>query len=140
MRTAWLYEAWGKNFFLTMVNAARRDSALRVVDDQRGTPTSCRALARQLQTSVEEGWRGLVHGTCVGETSWHGFAAEIVARQSAFTGKHPPVLPIATRDYPTPAKRPANSELDSTLFVQTFGYRAAPWRQRTREVVEALLR
>ncbi len=145
VRTAWVYGAHGANFLKTMLRLADERDELRVVADQRGCPTSTRDIAEALlavDDAVAGGaspW-GTYHFAGTGATTWHGFAAEIVARQSAFTGKHPPVLPIATRDYPTPAKRPANSELDSTLFVQTFGYRAAPWRQRTREVVEALLR
>jgi dTDP-4-dehydrorhamnose reductase len=54
-------------------------------------------------------------------------------------GRSVPVIPIETRDYPTAAKRPVNSELDSTRFAATFGYRSPPWQERTREVVEALL-
>ena len=82
---------------------------------------------------------GTFHFAGAGATSWHGFAQAIVAAQADSTGRRPPVDAIATADYPTPARRPANSQLDSSRFAATFGYRAAPWRARTGEVVDALL-
>lgn len=132
-RTAWLYDAWGKNFFLTMVNAARQGRELRVVDDQRGTPTTCRALARQLLTAVEEEWRGLVHATCSGETTWHGFAAEIFRR----TGMEARLSPCATAEYPTPARRPAYSVLDGSHRAELGTDRMPEWRAALAEVVQA---
>jgi dTDP-4-dehydrorhamnose reductase len=108
-RTSWLYDAWGKNFLNTMVNAAAQGRSLRVVDDQRGAPTTCRALARQLKVAAEEGWHGLVHTTCAGETTWHGFAQAIFLAK----GIAADLSPCATADYPTPAKRPAYSVLDN---------------------------
>lgn len=132
-RTAWLYDAWGRNFFLTMVNAAREGRELRVVDDQRGTPTTCRALARQLLTAVEEEWRGLVHATCSGETTWHGFAAEIFRR----TGMEARLSPCATAEYPTPARRPAYSVLDGSHRAELGTDRMPEWRAALAEVVQA---
>jgi len=131
VRTAWLYEAWGKNFFLTMVNAARQGRALRVVDDQRGTPTTCRALARQLQSAVEEDWRGLVHGTCAGETTWYGFAAEIFRQ----TGIEASLSPCGTADYPLPAPRPGYSVLDGSRRRERGTDRMLEWREALAEVV-----
>jgi len=131
VRTAWLYDAWGKNFYLTMRNAAAQGRKLKVVDDQRGTPTTCRALARQLQGAVQEGWRGLVHGTCTGETTWHGFAAEIF-RQS---GVEADLSPCATAEYPTPALRPAYSVLDGS-HRKALGTDLMPdWREALGEVI-----
>lgn len=132
-RTAWLYDAWGKNFFLTMVNAARQGRALRVVADQRGTPTSCRALARQLRTAVEEDWQGLVHATCAGETTWHGFAAEIF-RQLAIPAE---LSPCTTADYPLPAPRPAYSVLDGAHRRALGTDRMPTWEKALTEVVDA---
>jgi len=132
-RTAWLYDAWGKNFFLTMVNAARQGRELRVVDDQRGTPTTCRALARQLQTAVEEDWRGLVHATCSGETTWHGFAAEIFRQ----TGIDARLSPCSTAEYPTPACRPAYSVLDGGHRAELGTDRMPEWRAALAEVIQA---
>jgi len=107
-RTAWLYDAWGRNFLLTIQKAAAQGQSLRVVNDQSGAPTSCRALARQMLIGVEEGWRGLVHCTCSGETTWHGFAHEIFQQ----AGIQADLSPCTTADYPLPAPRPAYSVLD----------------------------
>ncbi len=110
VRTSWLYEAWGNNFLRTMLRAAARGRTLKVVDDQRGTPTSCRALARQLERSVLEEWRGLVHASCQGETTWYGFAKEIFRVAGIPADLHP----CSTAEYPTPAPRPAYSVLSGT--------------------------
>ena len=131
VRTAWLYDAWGKNFLRTMVGAAEQGRALRVVADQRGTPTTCRALARQLLVGMEEGWRGLVHGTCQGETTWHGFAAEIFKRK----GIAADLSPCATADYPLPAPRPAYSVL-SGEYRKSLGTDVMPhWEEALAEVL-----
>jgi len=131
VRTSWLYEAWGKNFFLTMVNAARQGRNLRVVADQRGTPTTCRALARQLQTAVEEDWHGLVHATCTGETTWHDFAAEIFRQ----TGIEAQLSPCATSEYPLPAPRPAWSVLDGAHRSELGTDRMPSWEAALTEVI-----
>jgi len=134
VRTAWLYEAWGKNFLLTMLNAARSGRRLKVVADQFGSPTTCRSLARQLRIAVEEHWRGLVHGTCQGQTSWHGFAAEIFRQ----TGVEADLSPCLTVDYPLPAPRPAYSVLDGSSRI-AFGRDVMPgWSQALAEVVADL--
>ncbi|HTL97703.1 MAG TPA: dTDP-4-dehydrorhamnose reductase [Holophagaceae bacterium] len=131
-RTSWLYDAWGKNFFNTMLNAAAQGRALRVVDDQRGSPTTCRALARQLRAAAEQGWQGLVHATCGGETTWHGFAKEIFEAAKVKAD----LSPCGTADYPTPAKRPAYSVLDAA-HRRSLGPDLMPdWREGLREVVE----
>jgi dTDP-4-dehydrorhamnose reductase len=131
VRTAWLYDAWGRNFLRTMVGAARQGRSLRVVDDQIGTPTTCRALARQVLGAVNEGWRGLVHGTCHGQTTWHGFAAEIFRQ----TGIPADLHPCSTTEYPLPAPRPAYSVL-SGARRKTLGTDLMPdWTDALREVV-----
>jgi dTDP-4-dehydrorhamnose reductase len=145
LRTAWVYGRYGHNFLKTMLRLARERPHLRVVADQYGCPTATRDLAeaifaidRRLAHGDDNAW-GTYHFAGTGATSWHGFAAAIVAAQARWTGLHPPVAAIATEDYPTPARRPLNSQLDSTGFAAAFGYRAAPWRARVVEVVEALL-
>jgi len=131
-RTSWLYDAWGKNFLNTMLNAAAQGRALRVVDDQRGAPTTCRALARQLKVAAEQGWQGLVHTTCVGETTWHGFAQAIFKGRGIAADLHP----CTTADYPTPAQRPAYSVLDGT-HRRTLGPDLMPeWQAALREVIQ----
>lgn len=131
LRTAWLYDAWGRNFLATMRNAAAQGQKLRVVEDQRGCPTTCRALARQMMTAVEEGWRGLVHATCAGETTWYGFAKEIF-RQLGISAD---LSPCTTADYPLPAPRPAFSVLDGTLR-RSLGTDVLPsWQEALAEVL-----
>ncbi len=144
LRTAWVYGLHGGNFLKTMLRLAAERETLRVVADQRGCPTATRDLAeailavRAALVAGAEPW-GTYHFAGQGETTWHGFASDIVAAQAIVTGRAPRVEPIATADYPTPARRPANSALDSGLFAATFGYRAKPWQERAREVVAALL-
>jgi dTDP-4-dehydrorhamnose reductase len=134
LRTSWLYDAWGKNFLATMLNAATQGRSLRVVDDQRGTPTSCRALARQLRCAVREGWRGVVHGSCQGETTWHGFAAEIFRQK----GLHPTLAPCTTADYPLPAPRPAYSVLSGAKRARMGSDVMPEWREGLAEVLQDL--
>ena len=131
-RTSWLYDAWGKNFLNTMLNAAAQGKPLRVVDDQRGAPTTCRALARQLKLAVEQDWRGLVHMTCQGETTWHGFAEAIFEAKGIAVD----LSPCSTADYPTPARRPAYSILDAT-HRRSLGPDLMPdWQDALQEVLE----
>lgn len=130
-RTSWLYDAWGKNFLNTMLNAAAQGRALRVVDDQRGAPTTCRALARQLRAAAEGGWQGLVHATCAGETTWHGFAQAIFEAR----GMAVDLSPCTTADYPTPARRPAYSVLDGARRRALGPDLMPPWREALDEVL-----
>jgi dTDP-4-dehydrorhamnose reductase len=144
VRTSWVYGAHGNNFLKTMLRLAAERDALRVVADQHGCPTATIDLAEAtlaIDRALAAGatpW-GVYHFAGTGATTWRDFADAIVDEQARFTGKRPPVHAIATSEYPTPAKRPANSELSSALFGATFGYAAAPWRERAREVVEALM-
>lgn len=131
VRTAWLYDAWGRNFLRTMLNAASQGRAIRVVDDQWGCPTSCRALARQLKVAVEEGWRGVVHGTCSGETTWFRFAHEIFQR----TGINVDLSPCSTDEYPLPAPRPPYSVLDGSRRAILGSDLMPPWQEALAEVL-----
>jgi len=131
-RTSWLYDAWGKNFLNTMLNAAAHGRALRVVDDQRGTPTTCRALARQLRVAAEQGWQGTVHTTCQGETTWYGFAQAIFAGRGMVVD----LSPCTTADYPTPARRPPYSVLDGGHRRSLGPDLMPPWQDALREVLD----
>jgi dTDP-4-dehydrorhamnose reductase len=131
-RTSWLYDAWGKNFLNTMLNAANQGRALRVVDDQRGAPTTCRALARQLRGAVEQQWQGLVHTTCAGETTWHGFAKAIFEAK----GMAVDLSPCTTTDYPTPATRPAFSVLDGSRRASLGTDLMPHWHEAMLEVIQ----
>ena len=131
VRTAWLYDAWGRNFYLTMLDLAAKGRPLKVVGDQWGSPTTCRALARQLQAAVEGGCRGLLHATCSGETTWHGFAGEIF-RQQGLTVE---LAPCTTAEFPRPAPRPAYAVLSGARRTALGVDRMPSWQEALREVV-----
>lgn len=145
LRTAWVYGEFGHNFLKTIVRLAQTRDELRIVADQQGCPTSTGDLATailRVARHVADGatpW-GTYHFTGAGITSWHGFAQRIVARQSALTGRNPPVVAIGTADYPTPARRPANSAFDCSRFAEVFGLRARPWGDAADEVTTTVVK
>ena len=141
LRTSWVYGAYGQNFLKTVLRLAATQDTLRIVADQHGCPTATHDLARAIfaiADAARPAW-GTYHFAGAGATTWHAFAEAIVAAAAPFTGRRPNVEAIGTADYPTRARRPANSRLDSTLFTTTFGCTAAPWDDRVREAVAALL-
>lgn len=143
LRTSWVFGRYGANFLKTMLRLARERDALRVVADQYGRPTSTRDIAEAIlavdRALDKKGvpW-GIYHFGGSVATTWHGFAKLIVDAQAPYTGRKPTVAAITTAEYPTPAKRPANSELDSSLFTATFGCKAADLLERIQETVAAL--
>jgi dTDP-4-dehydrorhamnose reductase len=143
IRTSWVYGEFGTNFLKTMLRLAATRDELRVVADQRGCPTSTGDLARAILglaprlVAGDDVW-GTYHFAGHGVTTWHGFASRIVAAQAPLTGRTPRVTAITTADYPTQARRPANSELDSSLFARVFGLRARPWEDETDRITRAL--
>lgn len=145
LRTSWVYGVHGANFLKTMPRLARERDELRVVADQRGCPTATLDLAEAILaidraiSNGEAPW-GVWHFAGTGATTWHGFASEIIDAAAPRIGKRPAVAAITTAEFPTPAKRPANSELDSGKFAKALGYRAAPWQDRAREAVSQLLK
>jgi dTDP-4-dehydrorhamnose reductase len=146
LRTAWVYAAHGKNFARTMLNAARRTNTLRVVADQRGTPTAAPDLAGAILAIVaalqHRGWKpeykGIYHATGSGETTWHGFAEAIFATAVPLGLNRPVVTPITTADWPTPAKRPADSRLDCEKLRRVFSVTLPDWRASLPGIVTAL--
>jgi dTDP-4-dehydrorhamnose reductase len=144
IRTSWVYGVHGNNIVKTVLRLARERDELRFVADQRGCPTATDDLARAvlaaaLQLAAGQGEPGTFHFAGQGATTWHGFVEHVVEVQSRFTGRRPVVVPITTADFPTPAKRPANSELDSTRFARVFGVTAEPWRVAAEKVVVSLV-
>ncbi len=134
-RTSWLYGARGANFLLTMLRLAAERDELRVVADQVGAPTWSRFLAEATAQALRQALAercagrfngGLYHLACAGETSWHGFASAIVAARPGLRARR--VVPIATADYPTPARRPANSRLNCEAARARFGLALPDWR------------
>ena len=142
VRTAWLYSPFGRNFVRTMVEAAKSRPQLSVVADQHGSPTSALDLAGAL-LAVAGRWAngdrvGLgetYHLAAPGEASWFDLAGQVMVDCAALGLPHVPVKPIATADWPTPARRPAYSALDSGKFARDFGIILPDWRLSVGEVV-----
>ena len=136
LRTSWVYAARGKNFLNTILGLAAARPELRIVDDQRGAPTSAAAIATAVSEILHLPWEGgLYHMTCSGETTWFGFAAAILDRRAS--GPAPALVPITTSDYPTPARRPANSVLDNSKLFSAFGVRLPTWESALDSVLAA---
>jgi dTDP-4-dehydrorhamnose reductase len=130
LRTSWVYGPRGANFMLTMLRLAKERPELRVVDDQLGAPTSSKSIADATATVLARALEsprlgGLYHLAAAGETSWCGFAREILAQAGLAT----PVVPIPTEQYPTPARRPRDSRLDCARLRETFGVTLARWEE-----------
>lgn len=123
-RTSWVYSAFGKNFFLTILKLAQEREQLTVIDDQIGTPTWARDLAWVAYQGALSPHSGIFHFSNEGVASWYDFAHAIV---DAF-GLDCEVLPIPTEKYPTPAVRPSYSVLNKEKFRTTFGIENAHWR------------
>ena len=156
LRTSWVYGPRGKNFMLTMLRLAAAQPELRVVDDQRGAPTSGRQLARAVRELLAGGGgartmevagvarakdaAGLYHASAAGETTWFRFAQEIFAQRARMLPEFtaPRVIPIATSEYPTPARRPAYSVLSSDKLARALGVRIPDWRAGLEEALSAL--
>ncbi len=133
--------AAGKNFLLTILRLAGEREELRVVDDQVGAPTWCRTIAEataQVVAKLSSGGRiesdraadlrGIYNLTAGGRVSWCGFARAIVeGTRGRRGGAGPKVTPIATAEYPLPARRPANSVLSNQKFQRVFGLACPAW-------------
>ena len=139
VRTAWVYSATGSNFVRTMLNLMKRGS-VRVIADQVGTPTSAASLAEVIWRIAAEKAGGVFHWTDAGVASWYDFAVAIAeeASRAGLLTAPVEVTPIATSDYPTPARRPAYSVLDKSSTVARFGVKQVHWRVRLRTVIEQL--
>jgi dTDP-4-dehydrorhamnose reductase len=138
LRTSWVYGARGKNFLLTILKLAGERPELRVVDDQRGAPTSCVAIAAAtaelMRNDAALSGAAIYHMTAAGAASWCDFARAIVAR----AGLAIPVVPIGSEAYPTPARRPRNSLLDNAKLRATFSIALPNWKADLAAVVEQL--
>ncbi|HEV2134064.1 MAG TPA: dTDP-4-dehydrorhamnose reductase [Terracidiphilus sp.] len=148
-RTSWVYGPHGQNFLFTMLRLARERDRLTIVNDQFGAPTSSIEIAaatRKIVAGVLEGrfgeeknWAGIYHMTCADSTTWYGFAQAIFARAGDLLGgKTPELSPIASSEYPTPARRPRNSVLSNERLHEKFGVRLASWQSALDAVVGIL--
>ena len=139
LRTAWVYGQHGHNFMKTMLRLGADRDELRVVADQVGTPTPAALIADVTAEllGLRDAPSGTFHLTPRGETSWHGFAEAILEEALArgLIPRAPKVIPIATSDYPTRARRPGYSRLDIGRLEQVLGRALPEWRTGLRQVL-----
>jgi dTDP-4-dehydrorhamnose reductase len=146
LRTAWVYAATGKNFVRTMLAVGKIRDRLTVVADQHGCPTAAADLAEAVlaiiaridQTGWDPSYEGIFHAAGTGATTWHGLAVATFEEAVRHGAKVPVVEPIVTADWPTPAKRPANSRLDCTRLHNVFGVRLPHWRESLTRTVDTI--
>ena len=155
-RTSWVYGSRGRNFLLTILKLARERETLHVVADQHGAPTWSRDLAKMTAHVIQHceiasgqsreklaeactGLNGIYHAAGSGSTTWHGFAAEAVRlqRERESTTRFAEIEAISTAEYPTPAKRPANSQLNCSKLEEKFGWKMMDWHESLRKVLDA---
>ncbi|MBV1931530.1 MAG: dTDP-4-dehydrorhamnose reductase [Porticoccaceae bacterium] len=150
-RTSWVFAHRGANFAKTMLRLARERDQLKVVSDQIGAPTSAELIADITSlclyrlthdNAFAEQAAGIYHLTPSGETSWHGFAKYVISEAQAlgmaFQITPEYIEPIATKEYPLPAKRPANSRLDTKKLSDAFGVYLPPWQTHAKRLVTQL--
>jgi dTDP-4-dehydrorhamnose reductase len=157
-RTSWVFGTRGRNFLLTILRLAQEKEELRVVDDQHGAPTWSRDLARMVVHVIRRlqdrrsltgnalaetvrAVQGAYHAVNGGETTWFGFASEFL-RLAAVARPHlklARLVPISSCDYPTPAKRPANSRLNCNRLQEIFGFSMPTWQESTAAVISEVL-
>ena len=141
-RLCWVYGPRGHNFLLTMLRLGKDRDHLRVVDDQRGTPTSARRIAAGVAGALQvmPAASGTWHLAAEGECSWFDFASEIF-RQAVARGllaKSPALEAIPSSEFPTPARRPAYSRLDTGAFTRDTGLHLGDWREGLAEALDSL--
>jgi dTDP-4-dehydrorhamnose reductase len=146
LRTAWVYSPFGRNFVKTMLRLAAGRDEVQIVADQLGNPTNALdiatgiiAVAHNLVAKEDAELRGIFHMTASGEASWADFASAIFDRSAAAGGSRATVKPITTADFPTPAKRPANSRLNCAKLADAHGVALKPWTESLTPVVERLV-
>ncbi len=145
LRTAWVLSPDRANFVKTMLRLAGERPVLKVVDDQFGCPTTAADIAAAVQRITlrllddPQAPTGVYHFVNAGSTSWAGLAARIMDLSRQAGGPSVPVEPITTADYPTPARRPANSRLSTDRITRDYGVVPRDWPIAVAEVVEALV-
>jgi dTDP-4-dehydrorhamnose reductase len=146
LRTAWVYSPFGANFLKTMLRLSESCDEVAVVADQHGSPTSALdiavalvAVAKRLAADPDPHLRGVFHLSASGEANWADFAEEIFRNLKERNGRRVLVRRIGTADYPTQARRPANSRLDAGKLRDRFGITVPDWRPSTAAVVYRLI-
>ncbi len=147
-RTSWVYAARGGNFAKTMLRLAQERDRLTVIDDQVGAPTGAELLADVTAHAIVQAMRqpadaGLYHLAAAGETSWWGYATHVLAQarqlQPALQIRAAEVLAVPTSAFPTPARRPHNSRLDTRKLQATFGVKLPSWQQGVNRMLAETL-
>lgn len=140
VRTAWVYAPDGGNFVRTMLRLMGERPEVRVVADQIGTPTYAPALAEAIWRLIAADARGMHHYTDSGAASWYDFAVAIQeeALAAGLLSQQATIVPIATSDYPTPARRPSYSVLDKSATFAAIGGPAPHWRSNLRNMIAAI--
>jgi dTDP-4-dehydrorhamnose reductase len=148
-RTSWVYAARGGNFARTMLKLAQERERLTVIDDQFGAPTGAELLADvtahaiRRATQADVSLAGTYHLVASGTTTWHGYASEVcsLARRIRPTIglKVTDIAPVATSAFPTPAKRPHNSRLDTGKLQEVFGLSLPPWQRGVQRMLTEIL-
>lgn len=148
LRTAWLYGWSGKNFVYTMIRAMNGRDSVKVVADQKGTPTNCVTLASVILKIIENRLagknvsNGIYHVTDLGETTWFDFTKEIFAQgfeAGLVVNKNCLINPCTTEEYPTPARRPAYSVLDKSKIQKTLGIKLPEWEESLKIFINSTL-
>ena len=148
LRTSWVYAARGGNFAKTMLRLAQERERLTVIDDQWGAPTGAELIADVsahaiVQTRQQPGKAGISHLAAAGHTTWFAYAKHVLAQarqaQPAIKIKATEVASITTADYPTPARRPLNSRLDTRKLQSTFGLTLPTWQHGVNRMLTEIL-
>ena len=146
-RTSWVYASQGRNFLRTMLKLAAEKESLRVVDDQIGAPTGAELIADVTAHAIraierEPGLSGTYHLTAAGETSWWAYARLIIdtAAKAGMDLKVSArdVVPVPSKEFPTPAPRPGNSRLDATKLKDVFGLSLPAWEDGVVRAVQEI--
>ncbi|MDP1699417.1 MAG: dTDP-4-dehydrorhamnose reductase [Aestuariivirga sp.] len=141
-RTSWVYSPFGSNFVKTMLRLAGERRVLRVVEDQVGSPTSALDLAEailRIASCAGVGSGATFHVAGSGSVSWCGLARHVFEVSRLAGGPTAKVVPISTSEYPTPARRPANSRLDTSAFEACFGRSLPDWRLGVEATVRRII-
>ena len=148
LRTSWVYAARGGNFAKTMLRLAKERPELTVIDDQFGAPTGAELLADVTAHAVrallaDPAKAGIYHVAAAGETTWHGYATFVVEQAAragvALKATAEQIKPVPTSAFPTPARRPHNSRLDTAHFRTAFGLVLPPWQLGVARMLTEIL-
>ncbi len=153
LRSSWIYSSYGNNFFKTILRLAQTQESMQIVADQHGAPSSSQCIAdgvvqllNNWQTN-QQAQSGVFHFTNIGETTWHGFACEIINKYNSLQAqRHWPalktklenIIAVTSADFPRAAHRPTNSRLDNHKIKQQFNIELPSWQQGLQQVMQTL--